>query len=50
MSRVIVDFFNDSCSENAVKECDELKLSVPDSDVFDAEEFDQFCRYFSLVV
>ena len=44
MSRVTVDIFNDSCSENAVTECKELEPWSPSE--FDAEEFDEFCRYF----
>jgi len=48
--RIIVGFFNNSCSENAVKQCEELAPSSFGSEGFDAEELDQYCRYFSDVV
>jgi len=41
---VIVDFFGDECSDDAVAECREFRPEVPLGTQFDSADFSAFCR------
>jgi len=42
---LIVDFFEDQCSEDAADECSVYRPQVPLSQQFNSVAFTQYCRY-----
>jgi len=43
ISSLVLDFFEDECSENAAEKCSEFRPEVPLSEEFSSEAFDQYC-------